>query len=141
MSWTKLSLGEPGATRRHALPVGFQLPAVAGSFTHVVHVREWQDFEPEFGVQPGLPSGVTAQEQGGRVLVHVDPPFPIGQAPRAPVRLAPGEWLRWRLNGRVSGADQWLYWLQTYNVAYGPVPEDAFLGAPDRVVEQFDSMV
>lgn len=140
-SWTKLSVGEPGASRRQAVPAGFALPAVTGSVTHVVTVREWQDFVPEFAVQAVLPPNVTVEADGARVLVHVEPPLPIGQAPRAPVRLGPGEWLRWVINGRVSGADEWIYWLQTYNVAPAPAAAGVFLGAPDRVVEQLDSMV
>ena len=142
-SWTKLSRGGPGATRRNAVPAGFPLPRLEGSFTHEVAVREWQDFQPEDSVRPELPAGLDAREEYGRLRVLVDPPFPGATGPgrRPALRLEPGEWLRWRINGRVSGADQWVYWLQTYNVAYGPVAPDAFLGSPDHAVEQLASVV
>jgi hypothetical protein len=140
-SWTKLSRGEPGATRRNAVPRGFALPEVTGSFTHQVAVREWEDFTPEFSVRTQLPAGLDVRVEPGRLRVLVDPPFPGATARRPAVRLGPGEWLRWRINGRVSGEDQWIYWLQTYNVAYGRVAPNTFLGEPTHTVEQLASVV
>ncbi|MFC8914427.1 hypothetical protein ACFT5C_01535, partial [Streptomyces sp. NPDC057116] len=61
--------------------------------------------------------------------------------PRRPpaVRLAAGEWLRWQLNYRFSsalGIRGWTYWLDTFNVAYGPVRPGVFLGEPSRLMDE-----
>ncbi|MFG3503900.1 hypothetical protein ACGF5F_00170, partial [Streptomyces sp. NPDC047821] len=52
---------------------------------------------------------------------------------------APGEWLRWQLNYRFSsalGIRGWTYWLDTFNVAYGPVRPGVFLGEPSRLMDE-----
>jgi hypothetical protein len=50
-----------------------------------------------------------------------------------------GEWLRWQMNNRYSsmaGKADWHYVLQTVNVGFGPVPRDAFLGAPSHLIDE-----
>ncbi|MEU5264028.1 hypothetical protein [Amycolatopsis sp. NPDC021455] len=53
-----------------------------------------------------------------------------------PVRLRPGEWLRWQFNLRFgstfSSGRAWSYRLETLNLAYGGHPD--FSGKPTRTV-------
>ncbi|MFF1811774.1 hypothetical protein ACFVXW_21945 [Streptomyces sp. NPDC058251] len=54
------------------------------------------------------------------------------------MRLAPGQWVRRQLNYRFSsaaGMRDWSYWLDTFNIAYGPVNADGFLSAPTVFVD------
>ncbi|WP_327129322.1 hypothetical protein [Streptomyces sp. NBC_01727] len=47
--------------------------------------------------------------------------------------IAPGQWVRRQLNYRFSsalGIRHWSYWLDTFNIAYGPVNADVFLSTP-----------
>jgi hypothetical protein len=58
---------------------------------------------------------------------------------RPGVRLEPGQWVRWQLNYRFSsavGLRDWSYWLDTFNIAYGPVGAEVFLGAPTVHVDE-----
>jgi hypothetical protein len=55
------------------------------------------------------------------------------------VRLNPGQWVRWQLNYRFSsaaGMQDWSYWLDTFNIAYGPVNTDVFLSTPTLFIEE-----
>ena len=76
-----------------------------------------------------------------RVLPRVSPLFGLPPRPRRPpaVRLAPGQWVRWQLNYRFSsaaGMQDWSYWLDTFNIAYGPVDTDVFLGTPTYLIDE-----
>ncbi|WP_235023971.1 hypothetical protein [Streptomyces sp. WAC05374] len=142
--WTKDSRGGEAAARRHALPVGFPLPGDAdGPFCHYVRMDEWRDFAPEAVIRPLGDAPVRLLERDGKlsVLPRVNPLYGLPPRKRRPpaVRLAPGEWLRWQLNYRFSsalGIRGWTYWLDTFNVAYGPVRPGVFLGEPSRLMDE-----
>ncbi len=142
-SWTKQSRGGEAAARRNAAPVGFAVPSVPPSFAHVVRMHERDGFEPH-GVEEDLRKvDVQLREADGRlrVLPRVQPLFAIPPRPRRPpaVRLASGQWVRWQLNYRFSsaaGVRDWSYWLDTFNIAYGPVDADVFLSEPTVHVDE-----
>ncbi|MBP2478791.1 hypothetical protein JOF53_007663 [Crossiella equi] len=143
-SWTKASRGGAAATRRNALPVAFTLPETTVPLWHEVRMTEWDNgFTPRHTVRPGAPPRheVHVREEEGRLRVM--PPWRqyVGDTPRRPpaVRLGPGEWLRWQTTyrrARLSGGGEWVYSLETLNLAYGPVPADCFLGTPTRSVDE-----
>lgn len=90
---------------------------------------------------------VQLRETDGRLRgqPRVDPLFAISPRPRRPpaVRLAPGQWVRWQLNYRFSSAAEvrdWSYWMDTVNIAYGPVGADEFLSAPTAHVDERGSL-
>ncbi|WP_262060883.1 hypothetical protein [Streptomyces sp. STR69] len=145
-SWTKRSRGGEAAARRNAAPVGFLLPDGVASLVRTVHtvrMREQDDFTPCDGRAERRDVAVGLRETEGRLRVfpRVDPMFGLPPRPRRPpaVRLAPGQWVRWQLNYRFSsaaGVRDWSYWLDTFNVAYGPVTVDVFLGTPAFHVDE-----
>ncbi|MFF3848638.1 hypothetical protein [Streptomyces sp. NPDC002328] len=143
-SWTKQSRGGEAAARRNAVPVGFVLPhGVTPALAHTVRIDEWDDFTPYDGQVEVRQVDVVLRESDGRlrVLPRVQPLFGLPPRRRRPpaVRLAPGEWVRWRLNYRFSsaaGVRGWSYWTDTFNIAYGPVSERVFLGAPVYDVDE-----
>lgn len=154
-SWTKRSRGGEAAARRNAVPVGFALPGGVVSsgraaskgrpvpLAHTVAVREWEDFTPVEGRAELKNVDVQLRRVDGRlrVLPRVEPMFGLPPRPRRPpaVRLVPGQWVRWQLNYRFSsaaGVRDWSYWLDTFNIAYGPVTADVFLGTPDFHVDE-----
>ncbi|MFD9223486.1 hypothetical protein ACFWDI_26585 [Streptomyces sp. NPDC060064] len=50
-----------------------------------------------------------------------------------------GPRLRWQLNYRFSsalGTRGWSYWLDTFNIAYGPVNADVFLSTPPVFIDE-----
>ncbi|MFD9434848.1 hypothetical protein [Streptomyces sp. NPDC060002] len=142
-SWTKESRGGEAAARRNAAPAGFVLPQPEAASAHVVRMDERDGFAP-FGTQADIRTvDVLLREADGRlrVLPRVQPLF--GQPPRRrrppAVRLAPGQWVRWQLNYRFSsaaGIRGWSYWLDTFNIAYGPVNPDVFLSTPTVFVDE-----
>ncbi|CAM5271145.1 hypothetical protein SNARM312S_02753 [Streptomyces narbonensis] len=142
-SWTKQSRGGEAAARRNAAPVGLSLPAVPSGFAHVVHMAERDGFEP-CAVQRDLREvGVSLRDEGDRlrVLARVEPLFGLPPRRRRPpaVHLFPGQWVRWQLNYRFSsamGIRDWSYWLDTFNIAYGPVDRDVFLLEPTLIVDE-----
>lgn len=142
-SWTKQARGGEAAARRNAAPAGFTVPSVPPSFAYVVRMHERDGFEPR-GVEEDLRKiDVQLREVDGRLRVppRVQPLFAIPPRPRRPpaVRLAPGQWLRWQLNYRFSsaaGVRDWSYWLDTFNIAYGPVDADVFLSEPTVHVDE-----
>lgn len=142
-SWTKQSRGGEAAARRNAAPVGFAVPSVPPSFSHVVRMHEGDGFEPH-GVEEDLRKvDVQLREADARlrVLPRVQPLFAIPPRPRRPpaVRLASGQWVRWQLNYRFSsaaGVRDWSYWLDTFNIAYGSVDADVFLSEPTVHVDE-----
>ncbi|MFD9565818.1 hypothetical protein [Streptomyces sp. NPDC059994] len=86
---------------------------------------------------------VQLREADGRLRVfpRVQPLFalPPRQRRGPAVRLVPGQWVRWQLNYRFSsalGIRDWTYWLDTFNIAYGPVDADAFLSAPTVFIDE-----
>ncbi|MFE4974869.1 hypothetical protein ACFRAR_22545 [Kitasatospora sp. NPDC056651] len=142
-SWTKQSRGGEAAARRNAAPVGFAAPPAPASFAHVVRMHEHDRFEPRETLEERREVEVSLREADGRlrVLPHVHPLFGLPPRSRRPpaVRLGPGQWVRWQLNYRFSsaaGVRDWSYWLDTFNVAYGPVDADVFLSAPTVLVDE-----
>ncbi|OKJ06164.1 hypothetical protein [Kitasatospora sp. CB01950] len=142
-SWTKQSRGGDAAARRNAAPVGFRMPPVPASSAHVVRMYEKDSFEPRETLEARRSLAVGLREADGRlrVLPRVDPLFGIPPRPRRPpaVRLQPGQWVRWQLNYRFSsaaGVRGWSYWMDTFNVAYGPVDADIFLSTPTVYIDE-----
>ncbi|MQS09356.1 hypothetical protein FNX48_019885 [Streptomyces sp. IF17] len=106
-------------------------------------MSEADGFEPR-SEQKGLREiGVRLRDEGDRLrlFARVEPLFGLPPRPRRPpaVRLLPGQWVRWQLNYRFSsmvGIRDWSYWLDTFNVAYGPVDREVFLSEPGVVVDE-----
>ncbi|GHB11439.1 hypothetical protein GCM10010305_62740 [Streptomyces termitum] len=95
------------------------------------------------GDRPFAEIGVSLRDEHGRLRVHarVEPLFGLPPRPRRPpaVRLLPGQWVRRQLNYRFTsalGLRGWSYWLDTFNIAYGPVGQDVFLSEPTLVVDE-----
>jgi hypothetical protein len=142
-SWTKRSRGGVGAARRNAVPVGFAVPAGHAPFAHLVVMREQDDFRPSDSVEAVTSVDVSLRRVGTRVRVfpRIGPLFAVPPRPRRPpaVHLLPGEWVRWQLNYRFSsatGAWDWTYWQDTFNIAHGRTDADVFLGEPTYVVDE-----
>lgn len=145
-SWTKKSRGGSEAARRNAAPTAFLLPPGLSSALHEIAMRESDSFEPHTQVRDLSAPGTILREVDG--LLRVDPPgvsmFAMPRRNRRPpaVRLAPGQWLQWRLNyrfvGRCDGA--WSYRLETFNILYGSAMPDVFLGVPSRRVDERRSL-
>ncbi|MEV7092140.1 hypothetical protein AB0M80_04790 [Amycolatopsis sp. NPDC051045] len=140
-SWTKRSRGGTAAAIRNGTPAGFVLPALPPGTAHVVRMREDTGFAPESSEESLRGMAVALREVDGRlrVLSHAGPGLPPRTRRPPAVRLAPGEWVRWRLNHRYSSASGirgWSYWLDTFNIAYGEVPREVFLGEPRHFVDE-----
>ncbi|MPY55394.1 hypothetical protein [Streptomyces acidicola] len=142
-SWTKQSRGGEAATRRNAAAVGFTVPHTPPSVAHVVRMHERDGFDPYDSQEDLRKVDVQLREADGRlrVLPRVQPLFAVPPRPRRPpaVRLAPGQWVRWQLNYRFSsaaGIRGWTYWLDTFNIAYGPVSGDVFLSTPTVFIDE-----
>ncbi|MFC7534698.1 hypothetical protein [Actinoplanes sp. GCM10030250] len=149
--WTKLSRGGKAAARRNAAPVGFRLPPLRTGVVHEVVMAERNDFEPveSLGAEPAErePSlarcGLRLVRADQRVRVELLPARSGGPSSshRPPgVWLAPGEWLRWQVNYRVSWpliqGGRWSYRQDTLNIALGPVHPELFFGTPTRHVDE-----
>lgn len=143
-SWTKASRGGEGASRRNAAPIGFALPpAETTTSAHVIRMHERDGFEPYDTQEDRGKVDVQLREVDGRlrVLPRVQPLSALPPRPRRPpaVRLAPGQWVRWQLNYRFSsalGIRDWSYWLDTFNIAYGPMSAGAFLSTPTVLIDE-----
>ncbi|MEU9671219.1 hypothetical protein AB0E25_37865 [Streptomyces bobili] len=142
-TWTKESRGGDAAARRNAAPVGFALPHEVAPLAHVIRMHERDGFEPHHSRE--ALSGVDVQLREAddrlRVFPRVQPLFALPPRKRRPpgVRLVPGQWVRWQLNYRFSsalGIRGWTYWLDTFNIAYGPVNADVFLSAPTVFIDE-----
>ncbi|MFF4407506.1 hypothetical protein [Streptomyces sp. NPDC001404] len=142
-SWTKKSRGGEEAAHRNAAPVGFALPGMAPSLAHVVRMYERDGFAPRDGQEDLRRVNVQLRETDGRLRVQprIEPLCAIPPRPRRPpaVHLVPGQWIRWQLNYRFSsaaGMQDWSYWMDTFNIAYGPVDADVFLSEPTAYVDE-----
>ncbi|MBW1597509.1 hypothetical protein [Streptomyces sp. JJ38] len=142
-SWTKESRGGESAARRNAAPIGFPLPHASSSLAHVVRMREENGFQPHVTLEDLGKADVQLREVEGRLRVfpRVQPllALPPRRRRRPAVRLAPGQWARWQLNYRFSsalGIRDWSYWLDTFNIAYGPVTTDLFCETPDFFIDE-----
>lgn len=106
-------------------------------------MSERDGFEPHESEMDLRQVGLSLRDEGDRlrVLARVEPLFGLPPRPRRPpaVRLLPGQWVRWQLNYRFSsaaGIRDWSYWLDTFNVAYGPVDPNVFLAEPTVLVDE-----
>ncbi|WP_405576138.1 hypothetical protein [Streptomyces sp. NBC_01092] len=142
-TWTKESRGGDAAARRNAAPVGFALPHEAAPLAHVIRMHERDGFEPYDSREALSEVDVQLREADERLRVfpRVQPLFALQPRKRRPpgVRLVPGQWVRWQLNYRFSsalGIRGWTYWLDTFNIAYGPVNADVFLSAPTVFIDE-----
>ncbi|NJP64934.1 hypothetical protein [Streptomyces spiramenti] len=142
-SWTKHSRGGDAAARRNSAPTGFLVSPVPSSFAQVIKMSERDGFEPHESERDLRQVGLSLRDEGDRlrVLARVEPLFGLPPRPRRPpaVRLVPGQWVRWQLNYRFSsaaGIRDWSYWLDTFNVAYGPVDPNVFLSEPTVLVDE-----
>ncbi|MFG2440717.1 hypothetical protein [Streptomyces sp. NPDC048508] len=105
-------------------------------------MHESDFFEPHVQVRDLAAPGTIFHEVDG--LLRVDPPavsmFAMPRRDRRPpaVRLGPGQWLQWQINHRFVGRCDggWSYRLETFNIAYGSVAPDVFLGVPTRRVDE-----
>lgn len=137
-TWTKRSRGGPPAAARNRVPTAYPLPD--GASLHLVDVDESTGFEPRFTVRPlGELDRVTLREADGELAVRVElapMSWPRRDWRPGPVRLRPGEWLRWQINYRFGSTcecgAEWQYRLETLNLAYGCVPD--FTGEPGHTV-------
>ncbi|SCD42635.1 hypothetical protein GA0115239_101666 [Streptomyces sp. BpilaLS-43] len=123
--------------------MGFLVSPVPSSFAQVIRTSERDGFEPHESERDLRQVGLTLRDEGDRlrVLARVEPLFGLPPRPRRPpaVRLVPGQWVRWQLNYRFSsaaGIRDWSYWLDTFNVAYGPVDPNVFLSEPTVLVDE-----
>ncbi|MFF1508107.1 hypothetical protein [Streptomyces sp. NPDC058326] len=142
-SWTKESRGGEAAALRNAAPAGFPLPGTLAEFGHFVHMSEDDGFLPHESGKARREIDVSLKEEGGRlrVLPRVHPLYGLPPRRRRPpaVRLEPGQWVRWQLNYRFSsamGIRGWSYWLNTFNIAYGPVDREVFLSEPTFLIDE-----
>ena len=122
---------------------GFPVVLAAPSLAQVIEMSERDGFAPQENQRDLRDVGLSLRDEGDRlrVLARVEPSFGLPPRPRRPpaARLGPGEWVRWQLNYRFSGAaglQDWSYWLDTFNVAYGPVNSDVFLSEPTVLVDE-----
>jgi hypothetical protein len=106
-------------------------------------MSERDGFEPHESERDLRQVGLSLRDEGDRlrVLARVEPLFGLPPRPRRPpaVRLVSGQWVRWQLNYRFSsaaGIRDWSYWLDTFNVAYGPVDPNVFLSEPTVLVDE-----
>ncbi|WP_327701037.1 hypothetical protein OG530_03320 [Streptomyces decoyicus] len=141
--WPRSDVTAGPAARRNAAPVGFALPQPESASAHVIRMHERDGFEPYDAQEDRNEVDVQLREAGGglRVLPRVEPLFALPPRPRRPpaVRLGPGQWVRWQLNYRFSsmaGMQDWSYWLDTFNIAYGPADADVFLSTPTVFVDE-----
>ncbi|GGN25153.1 hypothetical protein GCM10011609_79280 [Lentzea pudingi] len=141
--WTKQSRGEPGATRRNAVPAGFALPHLRPA-VHEVRLLEWEDFAPVWSKESSEIDRIALTLREDDDVLSVQLQDTMYASPRrsnrpSPVRLQRGEWVRWQLNHRWARPRDggWNYLLTTLNLAYGS-PRDAkvFLGTPTRHVDE-----
>ncbi|WP_229071756.1 hypothetical protein [Actinoplanes sp. DH11] len=142
-TWTKQSRGGSAAARRNSAPIAFPIPADGLPLLHEVEMSEGDDFSPRFSARRELPDPARiALHQAGRLLSVELVPEPGTRPARwhrgSMVLLAPGQWLRWQINYRLThlcdGA--WSYRLDTLNLAYRPDPAVAFTGVPTRFLDE-----
>jgi hypothetical protein len=142
-SWTTLSRGGAEATRRNAVPVAFTLPEPGSPLSHEVVADEWTRFAPRWRVWHAEPErdDVELTEEDGALRVHLVP-APFGRPTRwrrpPAVRLAAGQWVRWRINYRFPAmcCGDPTYRQDTLNLAYGRVSTTVFHGKPTRCVDE-----
>lgn len=141
ISWTKRSRNAAEARRRNAVPVAFTLPEVAVPLTHEITLGEATGYVPSWRVRHAAPREEALQltEEDGLLRVLLVPEAGPSRRRRPPaVRLAEGQWLRWRINYRILGmcCGEPSYRQDTLNLAYGKVIPTVFHGAPAHQVDE-----
>ncbi|MCL7457793.1 hypothetical protein M8I35_11440 [Micromonospora sp. MSM11] len=143
VSWTKQSRGGHHAARRNALPTAFTLPQHHAPLTHEVTMHEHDGFQPVISLHNGAPScdAVQLRHTEDQVRIELIPTaWGMPRRHRRPpaVRLPRGQWLRWQINYRFTHhcTGDWLYRLDTLNIAHGPVPVDFFLTEPHQSIDE-----
>jgi hypothetical protein len=123
---------------------------------HEVMITERNDFQPieSIGVEP--PEREPSLARSGLRLVRADKGVrvelllarlgdvrlggPLRDRRPSGVWLAPGEWLRWQVNYRMSGpridGGRWEYRQDTLNIAVGPADPELFFGEPTRHIDE-----
>jgi hypothetical protein len=108
-------------------------------------MREGDGFTPHASHRTELPGQSDLELATADGRLRVLPVASLWGMPRRDRRppavwLTPGQWLRWHINyrfpPRCTCGEQWSYRLDTFNIGYGPLPVDAFLGEPDRLVDE-----
>jgi hypothetical protein len=139
--WTQESRGGAAATRRNACPVAFAFPERA--VWHSVEMREWEDFEVRSSWGDvlddlGRNELLLKETERGLSVRPVPSPWWVPARDRRPPSyvVQPGTWVRWVLNYRTGGADEWAYGLVTYSIANVEAVGDLFLGDPDHEVDE-----
>ena len=150
-SWTKLSRGGPAAADRSRVPVAYPLPAdLRAPIVHRVPHCESdsfipQDEERDFKIESqGMRlryAELALIDDGERLRVALHPSthgMPRRHRRPPSVGLLPGQWLRWQVNYRFVGVNsgEWHYRLDTFNVAYGAVHAELFLGEPTQQIDE-----
>lgn len=140
-SWTKQSRGGEAARRRGTVPIAFPLPELTTPMTHTITVDEHLGTRTEVRhVAPGARE-VELSEENGLLRVHLvaDQGGGPSRLRRAPaVRLAAGQWLRWRINYRFVPlcCGEPHYEQKILNLAYGRVSANVFQTTPAREVDE-----
>lgn len=150
-AWTKLSRGGPAAAVRNRAPVAYPLPVAlrVPSVQRVTHHEsdrfipreEERDFKIESQGTRLRYAELALVDDGTRLRVALHPSsrgMPRRHRRPPAVRLLPGEWLRWQVNYRFVGVSsgEWHYRLDTFNVAFGAVHAELFLGEPTRQIDE-----
>lgn len=162
--WTKQSRGAPGAVRRNAVAEAFALPRADRTtvLVHEVVAHEGNDFVArQTSTAHALPvtgalaldgsAGVRLEMAGDQLVVtgvtdvwsQCYTVFPR-RSPGTVLRLAAGQWGRWRLNFRLwedNGQSDWRYQKWVVNVAHLPGHPSAELFQSTGPVAQTDQMV
>jgi hypothetical protein len=148
--WTRRSRGGSGAARRIAVPQGFRLPRQRRCVVHEVMITESNDFKPIESIGAEPPEREPSMARSGLRLVRADKGVRVelllarlgekkDRRPQA-VWLAPGEWLRWQVNYRMSGPridnGRWEYRQDTLNIAVGSADPELFFGEPTRHIDE-----
>ncbi|MER7419118.1 hypothetical protein ABT346_20440 [Micromonospora peucetia] len=143
VSWTKQSRGGHHAARRNALPTAFTLPQHHAPLTHEVTMHEHDGFQPVISLHNRAPScnALQLRHTEDQVRIELIPTaWGMPRRHRRPpaVRLPRGQWLRWQINYRFIHhcTGNWLYRLDTLNIAHGPAPVDVFLTEPHQSIDE-----
>jgi hypothetical protein len=147
--WTKKSRGNPGATRRAALPRSLLFPLVEGEperCLHRVNYPESLDFAPSGETLVYEPSDEDIERDlslrllwEGPVLQVLYLGIPVGwsQPVKKVFELRPGQWGQMVDSWRVPYEDTWGYVERVVNVRNGPAVDGrAFVGKPHGLADK-----
>lgn len=137
--WTKISRGEPGASKRNASPTALLVPATSlkgEAVVHDVRLDEREDFSPSFKCTAvtfeqakELVRPIEVRDEGQTLRVRFIWNFTVGAPERShgrAIRLHRGEWCQILSNGRYGYDDEWAYGSIVVNIAWHPDSLSAF---------------